>query len=79
MVLSTKYVHVLKDMKLLLERFSPNQCKLKFSTTLQHNSLSHFFTSFFRLLSLLLFFFFYNTNGVLRSNAMTQYECDGGN
>jgi hypothetical protein len=84
MVLSTKCVDVLQDMKSLLERFSPNQCKLKFSAT--HCNTIHFqifFTSFFLLLSLLLFFFlslfFYNTNGVPRSNVITQYEYDGGN
>jgi hypothetical protein len=77
MVLLTKCVDVLRDMKLLLERFSPNQCKLKFSATHCNTIPFHnFFTSFF---DFFLFFFFYNTDGVLRSNAMTQNEYDGGN
>jgi hypothetical protein len=77
MVLFTKCVDVLRDMKLLLERFSPNQCKLNFSATHCNTIPFHNFFHFFFLTSFSSFF--YNTDGVLRSNAMTQYEYDGGN
>jgi hypothetical protein len=62
MVLSTKCVDVLKDMKSLLERFSPNQCKLNFSAKHCNTIPFHnFFTSFFDFFLFFSFFPFFIT------------------